>query len=113
MMKVFENIKRLREERGLSQSELGMLVGYSRSAICRIEKGDFNITQEKILKFAEVFDVYAGDLMGWEEPDVDQYSLDEKAIIYRYRMLNATGRKTAMGRIEELTLIPKYAKADT
>lgn len=111
MMKVYENIRRLRENRGLSQSELGILVGYSRAAICRIEKGDMFVSQPKIVAFADALGVSPADLMGWsEKADEDQFSVDEKALVFRYRMLNSVGRKTAMSRIEELSLIPKYAK---
>lgn len=114
MLKIYENIRKLRIERGLSQDELAILVGYkNRSSIARIERGDVNLPQNVILKFAEVFDVYPGDLMGWDEADnTDQYSPDEKAVIHRYRMLNKNGRKTALNRLEELTLIAKYTKAE-
>lgn len=114
MMKLYQNIKRLREELGLSQAELGEMVGYSRSAICRIEKGDFGVPQSKIIKFAEVFAVTAGDLMGWTDSDGgDYWSPEEKALIYRFRMLNSAGRKNARARIDDLTLIQKYLKTDS
>lgn len=114
MMKIYENVRRLREERGLSQAELAMLVGYkSRAAISHIENGNCFIPQSKIMKFAEVLDVLPGDLMGWDEPEqADQFSIDEKALINRYRMLNNVGRKAAIARLEELSFVPKYAKAE-
>lgn len=112
MMKVFENIKRLREELGLSQAELAMLTDYSPAAICRIEKGDFHVPYEKILLFSKVFGVQPSDLMGWSENDSsDQLSPDEKAMINRYRRLNSTGRTTALSRLDELIKIADYVKS--
>lgn len=112
MMKLYENIKKFRLERGLSQDELAILVGYkNRSSIAQIERGDVDLPQNKIVKFAEVFDVYAGDLMGWHDGDGnDLYSADEKAVILRYRKLNNSGRKMVRQLLDDFAMIPRYAK---
>ena len=52
-----DNIKRFREERGWTQEELALKMGYSsKSTINKIEKNINDISQTKIEKFAQVFD---------------------------------------------------------
>lgn len=64
-METHENIKRLREERGLSQEVLAEKVGYSdRSSIAKIEAGKVDLSQSKIAAFAAVLNVTPAQLMG-------------------------------------------------
>lgn len=43
-MNLYENIKRFRKEKGLSQEELARMTGYTdRSSIAKIEKGDVDL----------------------------------------------------------------------
>lgn len=66
-MIVAERIKALRLEKGWSQHELAMRMGYAdRSAITYIEKGKTDLNQSKIAQFAEVFGVSPRHLMGWD-----------------------------------------------
>ena len=60
-----EKIKMLRKQRRLSQDELARLVGYTdRSSIAKIESGNVELTESKILLFAKVLDVSPSFLMG-------------------------------------------------
>lgn len=64
-MTLYENIKRLRLNRKLSQSELARLVGYSnRTTIAKIEAGKIDIPQSKIVEFAKALHVDPISLMG-------------------------------------------------
>lgn len=75
-MKLYENIKRRREELGISQEELAHKMGYnSRSSIAKIEKGINDIPQSKIKAFAEALNTTPAYLMGWE-PDEDTRRLE-------------------------------------
>lgn len=70
MIELYKNIKRLREERGLSQEALAKLTGYSdRSSITKIEKGLVDLQQSKIEVFAKALGTTASDLMGWDDSD--------------------------------------------
>lgn len=69
MIKLYQNIKNLREERGLSQDALAKLTGYTdRSSIAKIEKGQVDLQQSKIELFAKALGTTSYDLMGWDEP---------------------------------------------
>ena len=56
-MTIGERIKALREAKNLSQSELAEMVGYKdRTAIAKIESGERELRQSKILPFAKALD---------------------------------------------------------
>ena len=66
MLKMYERIKELRKQNNWTQEELAQKVGYTdRSAIAKIEAGRIDLPQSKIIEFANVFGVDAGDLLGW------------------------------------------------
>lgn len=65
MLDLYKNIKMRREELGMSQEQLAKKVGYtSRSTIARIERGDFDLSQSKIMEIAKALKISAGELMG-------------------------------------------------
>lgn len=66
MPKLYENIKRLRLERKMSQSELAKRTGYTdRTSIAKIERGSVDLPQSRIEKFAAVLGVSEAELMGY------------------------------------------------
>lgn len=53
-----QRIRQLRRQKNMTQAELAEATGYSaESTICYIEKGNHDLTQSKIKKFAEVLGV--------------------------------------------------------
>lgn len=67
-MSLAEQIKKRRIELGYTQDELAKKLGYkSRSAINKIEKEINDITQSKIVEFANILQCSPAYLMGWEE----------------------------------------------
>lgn len=70
MLKLYSNIKRLREEKGLSQDALAKLTGYTdRSSITKIEKGLVDLQQSKIELFAKALGTSARELVGWDDDE--------------------------------------------
>lgn len=71
-MSIGENIRLHRKEKGLTQEELGELVGISGVAVMRYEKGQREPKQETLLKIAKALGVHLRDLIDqsiWEEFD--------------------------------------------
>lgn len=67
-MTLYDRIRTRREQLNMSQEELAKKLGYkSRSTIAKIESGENDITQSKIVAFAKALGVKPGYLMGWEE----------------------------------------------
>lgn len=78
MLKLYENIKKYRTERGWNQSDLAKRVGYSdKSMISKIEKGLVDLSQSQIQKFADAFGISASELFG---PTPTQHPLKTVAV---------------------------------
>lgn len=67
MNNIGEKIKLKRLEKKWTQEELATRMGYkTKSTITKIENGTNDVSQKKVVKFAEVLDVSVAYLMGWE-----------------------------------------------
>ncbi len=68
MLELYKNIKMLRIKRGMSQDELAEKTGYtSRSSIAKIEAGEVDLSQSKIVAFATALHTSPQKLMGWDD----------------------------------------------
>ena len=56
MLTLYENIKKRREELGLTKVELANRIGYERSMITKVEQGKVDLTQSKIAAFAKALE---------------------------------------------------------
>ena len=63
-MLIGSRLKEARKERGLTQSELGDLIGVGKSAVCCYEKETRNPTLESIIELMHVLGVSADYLLG-------------------------------------------------
>ena len=76
---IYERIKTLREEKGITQDELAAKLGYtSRSSIAKIESGKTDISQSKVKEIAEILNTTTSYLMDGNENILNQK--DEKDI---------------------------------
>lgn len=65
MLELYNNIKNRRKELNMSQETLADLVGYTdRSSIAKVEKGEVDLPQSKIVLFAKALNVDPGELLG-------------------------------------------------
>ena len=63
---VGERIKEARISLGLSQEDLARRMGFkSKSTICKIERGEDNLTTTAVKKYADALRVSPSFLMGW------------------------------------------------
>lgn len=65
MLETYKNIKKLRLERGWTQTELAQRTGYAdKGTISRIENGKVDLTTKQVRIFADAFGVTPSDIMG-------------------------------------------------
>ncbi len=103
MSKIGENIRRIREKRGLTQEELATRMGYkSKSTINKIEQGVNDIPQNKIVKFAQCLNTTPAVLMGWVNEEVDKKNDAIADIVMKLRNDD-----------ELLSMMEKISKLDT
>ena len=76
MAKIGSRILALRKQAGLTQQELAVKVGYkTKSAINKIELGINDISQPKIVAFANALGVTPAYLMGWDKTTKEENEL--------------------------------------
>ena len=104
-MNTNDKIKALRKQQNLSQDTLARLTGYTdRSSIAKIESGQVELTESKILAFARALGVSPSYLMGLSDappaptPALD-LTKDETQLIIDYRDASEEIREEAAGMI--------------
>ena len=129
-MTMGEIIKKLREEKGMTQEELGAVIGVQKSAIRKYEKGEVeNIKRSSIQRMAELFGVSPCYLMGWEanyNPNgalakevelIEQiqlvYGKEAVQLLQQFNELNQAGKEKAIENLTDLTEITKYTEPTT
>ena len=63
METVLENIRVIRERKGLSQADLAELIGVDQSTICRIEAGGQRVYVDTLVEIAEALEVRPAKLL--------------------------------------------------
>ena len=91
-MTIGENIRSLRESRGLTQAQLGDAVGVSDKAVSTWESGKREPRMGVIKKLAEFFGVTASALLCSEECGTALASDFEKFMVEAYRRMDAAQR---------------------
>ena len=119
-----ENIKRVREKKGMTQKELAEKCNLATITIRQYESGKREPKTRTLNKIAKALDVYILeltidkhahhmsilDIMAKDkaEREESQYALEK---ISRYiRLLNDDGKEKAIEQVELLTKIPEYKK---
>lgn len=69
-MDIGQRIKNRRLELGLTQADLAKRMGYTnKSTIGKVENGNNDITQTKVVQYAHALNTTVAYLMGWEEEE--------------------------------------------
>lgn len=55
-------LKQLRVKHNLTQQQLGELLGYKNNSICQIENGKRNMSIDKMVELAELFNISIDEL---------------------------------------------------
>ena len=85
METMYDRIRNLRMERGMSQEDLAKAMGYSdRSMITKIEGGKVDISQKKVVAFAEVLSTTPGYLMDGDPAEEElETANEEQRVLFR------------------------------
>lgn len=107
-MTMAETIRMLRIQRGITQEELGNVLGVQKSAIRKYESGMVeNIPRSSIKKMAEFFNVSPSYLMGWqEETPTPELSEGERVWLELYRKVSPDIRATLVMLVERFEDLP-------
>ncbi|OHX26787.1 hypothetical protein BKX95_08470 [Streptococcus iniae] len=75
------NLKKLREERSITQQELAKKIGVHYRTIQNLENGEVQIKSDKAKKLADYFGVDLGYLYGYQPIKVIQELIDENIFL--------------------------------
>ena len=82
-MDIYDKIKKLREEKGMSQEELANKLGYkSKTSIHKIEQKLTDLPLSKVVEFAKALHTTPAYLMGWAEYKTSYDNSLNKKITY-------------------------------
>lgn len=124
-MMIGERIKKLRETKNITQTELATIIGTTKQNIYKYETGVIsNIPYDKIEKIADYFKVSPAYLMGWEDIDensetIDYFYHDEifpseivREIFDVINKLNFKGKQETKKYVEYLSTQKEYVTPD-
>ena len=66
-MAVTNNIREIREQRGICQDDLASAIGYSTKTVGRIERGDSTQSAEFMLRISKYFNMLVEDVFHVED----------------------------------------------
>ena len=113
MLQLYTNIKSRRQELHLTQTELAKKLGYAdKSMIAKIEKGLVDLSQSKIMAFADALDTTAGDLMGWDDPSPAKDPTSLQHLTDNFDKLNEEGQEKLVDYSDDLIASGRYIKND-
>ncbi len=116
-MEIGKRIKTLREQKGISQTELAEKSKSSKQTIYKYENGIItNIPSDKIELIAKILDVTPSYLMGWEEEkkqiiynSLENLPKDEKEVLSLYRELDIEDKAEIRGTMKGMLRAEKYS----
>ncbi|MCD8356118.1 MAG: helix-turn-helix domain-containing protein [Clostridia bacterium] len=128
-MEVGKKIHDIRKSKKMSQAELAEKAGISLMSIRRYEKGDRAPNTEQLAKIAAALGVFVVDIVDnayfdnlpmkeidFINPNANPETLRARKLRNRmnaaFDRMNETGQQAAAERVEELSQIPAYQKAN-
>lgn len=108
------NLKLLREQKNLTQSQLGEILGIARNSISRYENGEREPDNETILKLADFFQVTTDFLLGkTDKKTSSSLSKDDEAILkeIKYAFSGDYNKELTVEEKKELVNLAKIARS--
>ena len=109
-MNISEKIKKLRKDKGWSQTQLAKKLNIPSQNVSRYERGVFTPSTEALAKFAEVFGVSVDYLINDEADDAGAYKIKDKQLQRYFEevdKLNEEDKNLIKGLIESVLVKSK------
>ncbi len=112
MQPIGKNIKKIREEKGLTQQAIADLIAMHRSNYSRVETGDRDLSIEAIGKIAKFFNMSIDDLVNFEGEIPNEVTFDDKNTIEQMQLIQQLDEedKSTVFKIVETMLTKKKFK---
>lgn len=88
MQHIGKNIKRIREDRGLTQQSIADLIAMHRSNYSRVETGDRDLSIEAICKIAKFFNLTIDQLVNLQEEIPQEITIEDKSLTEQVKLIS-------------------------
>ena len=95
-----ENISRIRKSRGLTQIELGELIGINQYQISDYETGRLHLSDEMIIRFAKALKTSSDEILGLKDSEVEKTSLRLTKRLVKIETLSEADQKSLLKTID-------------
>jgi len=106
-----ENIKAIREEKGLKQIEVADYIGVDKSAYSKIEKGTRSLAIEELQKMAQLFNLTTDQILNYDGNIPKEVTIEDKTTIEQMRLLqqlDEEDRQTVFKIIDKMLTTKKF-----
>lgn len=112
MQPIGKNIKKIREEKSLTQQAIADLIAMHRSNYSRVETGDRDLSIEAIGKIAKFFNMSIDDLVNFEGEIPNEVTFEDKNTIEQMQLIQQLDEedKSTVFKIVETMLTKKKFK---
>jgi transcriptional regulator with XRE-family HTH domain len=86
-MNIAENIKNIRESKGLKQVEVANFIGVDKSAYSKIEKGLRAITIDELKKMAQLFNLTTDQIINYDGGIPKEITIEDKNATEQIRLI--------------------------
>jgi len=110
-MALSDNIKAIREEKGLKQIDIASHIKVDKSAYSKIEKGSRNVTVEELQGMATLFGMTMDQVVNYEGVIPQEVTIEDKSMIERVKLieqLNEEDKKTIFSIIDKMLTNKKF-----
>ena len=87
-MDIAENIKNIREEKGLLQKQVAIHIGVDKSTYSKIEKGTREITVKELHKIAQLFNMTIDQIVNFEGNIPKEVTIEDKNVLEKVNLIN-------------------------
>jgi len=110
-MNIAENIKNIREEKGLKQIEVANHIDVDKSAYSKIEKGIRAVSVEELYKMAQLFNSTTDDILNYDGKIPQEVIIEDKTAVEQMRLiqqLDEEDKSTVMKIIDKMLTNKKF-----
>ncbi|MBC6712423.1 helix-turn-helix domain-containing protein [Treponema sp. Marseille-Q3903] len=99
-LSIGENISRIRKSRGLTQIELGELIGINQYQISDYEIGRLHLSDEMIIRFAKALKTSSDEILGLKDSEIEKPSLRLTKRLVKIETLSEADQKSLLKTID-------------
>jgi len=110
-MSIGENIKEIREKKGLLQKELAAELGLDKSSYSKLEKGLREVKVSELQKLSKRFDMTIDQIVNYEGDIPSEVSLNDKSVAEQNRLFNELDeddRQTVLKIVDKMLTTKKF-----